>query len=155
MDSVDVHDVRPRGGPASGLKIASRRGKIFALRSKGKEVAVTRLVLTASLLALSMLVAPGAPLADPGGPNLQQPVSLTCTGGLHVDVNPGTLTNRGRVAWAIDSTSVFVTAYLAFTNGTDTFVAFDSKPGLNNLITCTGDAGGGLTVIATGFFTPR
>jgi hypothetical protein len=118
-------------------------------------VAVTRLVLTASLLALSMLVAPGAPLADPGGPNLQQPVSLTCTGGLHVDINPGTLTNQGRVAWAIDSTSVFVTAYLAFTNGTDTFVLFDSKAGLKNLITCTGDAGGGFTVIATGFFTPR
>jgi hypothetical protein len=118
-------------------------------------MAVTRLFLTASLLALSMLVAPGALLADPGGPNLQQPVSLTCTGGLHVDVNPGTVTNRGRVAWAIDSTSVFVTAYLAFTNGTDTFVLFDSKPGLKNLIMCTGDAGGGFTVIARGFFTPR
>jgi hypothetical protein len=48
-----------------------------------------------------------------------------------------------------------VTAYLAFTNGTDTFVLFDSKAGLKNLITCTGDAGGGFTVIATGFFTPR
>ena len=116
---------------------------------------MTRLFLTASLLALSMLVAPCALLADPGGPNLQQPVSLTCTGGLHVEVNPGTLTNQGRVAWAIDSTGVFVTAYLAFTDGTDTFVIFDSKGGLNNLITCTGDAGGGFTVIATGFFTPR
>lgn len=116
---------------------------------------MTRLFLTASLLALSMLVAPGALLADPGGPNLQQPVSLTCTGGLHVDVNPGTLTNRGRVAWAIDSTKVFVTAYLAFTNGTETDVLFDSKPGLKNLITCIGDAGGGFSVIAVGFFTPR
>ena len=116
---------------------------------------MTRVFLTLSLVTLSMLVAPGAPLADPGGPNLQQPVTLTCTGGLHVDINPGTQTNQGRVAWAIDSTNVFVTAYLAFTNGTDTFVLFDSKGGLNNLITCTGDAGGGFTVIATGFFTPR
>ncbi len=33
---------------------------------------------------------------------------------------------------------MFVTASLAFTNGTDTFVLFDSKPGLKNLITCTG-----------------
>ncbi len=114
-----------------------------------------RLLLTASLLAAFCFGLPAALLADPGGPNLQQPVSLTCTGGLHVDVNPGTLTNRGRVAWAIDSTSVFVTAYLAFTDGTETFVLFDSKPGLTNLITCTGDAGGGLTVIATGFLTPR
>jgi hypothetical protein len=126
------------------------------LRPKEKEVAVTRLFLTASLVAvLGALVVPAALLADPGGPNLQQPVSLTCTGGLHVDVNPGTLTNRGRVAWAIDSTSVFVTAYLAFTNGTQTDVLFDSKQGLTNLITCTGDAGGGFTVIAMGFFTPR
>jgi hypothetical protein len=116
---------------------------------------VKRLLLTASLLAVFSFGLPAALLADPGGPNLQQPISLTCTGGLDVDVNPGTLTNRGRVAWAIDSTSVFVTAYLAFTNGTETVVLFDSKPGLTNLITCTGDAGAGFTVIAKGFFTPR
>jgi hypothetical protein len=106
------------------------------------------------ILAVSAYVVSGAS-ADPGGPNLQQPISLTCTGGLHVDVNPGTLTNQGRVAWAIDSTSVFVTASLAFTDGVDTFVLYDSKRGLKNLITCTGDAGGGFTVIATGFLTPR
>ncbi len=115
-----------------------------------------RLLLTASLLAALGLGAPAALMADPGGPNLQQPISLTCTGGLHVDVNPGTLTNRGRVAWGIDSTSVFVTAYFAITDGGDfTFVFYDSKKGLTNLITCTGDVGGGLSVIATGFFTPR
>jgi hypothetical protein len=117
---------------------------------------LTRLFLTASLVAaLSLLAAPAAVLADPGGPNLQAPVSLKCTGGISIDLNPGTLTNQGRVAWAIDSTSVFVTAYLAFTNGTETDVLFDSKPGLKNLITCTGDAGGGFSVIAVGFFTPR
>ena len=114
-----------------------------------------RLLLTGSLLAVISLGLSSAVMADPGGPNLQQPVSLTCTGGLPLKVNPGTLTNRGRVAWAIDSTSVFVTAYLAFTNGTETDVLFDSKPGLKNLITCTGDAGGGFTVIAMGFLTPR
>jgi hypothetical protein len=117
---------------------------------------VKRLLLTASLLAaLSAFGLPTGLLADPGGPNLQQPISLTCTGGLSVDVNPGTVTNRGRVAWATNSNSVFVTAYLAFTDGTITQVLFDSKPGLKNLITCTGAAGGGFTVIATGFFTPR
>jgi hypothetical protein len=117
---------------------------------------VKRFLLTATLVtALGALCLPSALPADPGGPNLQQPSSLTCTGGLHVDINPGTLTNQGRVAWAINSNAVFVTAYLAFTDGVDTFVLFDSKPGLKNLITCTGDAGGGFTVIATGFFTPR
>jgi hypothetical protein len=117
---------------------------------------VKRRFLFASMVVLFSWVAmPATGLADPGGPNVQQPVSLTCTGGLRVDVNPGTATNQGRVAWAVNSNSVFVTSSLAFTDGTDTFVLFDSKNGLKNLITCTGDAGGGFTVIATGFFTPR
>jgi hypothetical protein len=117
---------------------------------------VKRFLLTATLVtALGALCLPSVLPADPGGPNLQPPVSLTCTGGLQVDINPGTLTNRGRVAWAINSNAVFVTAYLAFTDGVDTFVLFDSKPGLKNLITCTGDLGGGLMVVATGFLTPR
>jgi hypothetical protein len=116
---------------------------------------VKRLLLTASLLAVLTVGLPSTLRADPGGPNLQQPITLICPGMPPIDVNPGTLTNQGRVAWAIDSTSVFVTAYLAFTDGTTTTVLFDSKRGLRNLITCTGDAGGGFTVIATGFFTPR
>ena len=115
-----------------------------------------RFLLTATLVtALGALCLPSVLQADPGGPNLQPPVSLTCTGGLHFDINPSTLTNQGRVAWAINSNAVFVTAYLAFTDGTDTFVLFDSKPGLKDLITCTGDLGGGLMVVATGFLTPR
>jgi ABC-type transport system substrate-binding protein len=116
-----------------------------------------RLFLTVSLVAgLSGALLPAVLLADPGGPNLQQPVTLTCSDGRPpVTVNPGTATNQGRVAWVVNSNSVFVTAYLAFSDGTDTFVLFDSKPGLKNLITCTGDAGGGFTVIARGFFTPR
>jgi hypothetical protein len=117
---------------------------------------VKRLLVTVSLLAALGFGLPAALLADPGGPNLQQPVVLTCSDGRPpVTVTPGTLTNRGRVAWDVNSTSVFVTAYLAFTDGTDTVVLFDSKRGLRDLITCTGDAGGGFTVIATGFFTPR
>ena len=114
-----------------------------------------RLVLAVSVFGIFYVVLPAALLADPGGPNLQQPVSLTCTGGLTFDVNPGTMTNQGRVAWAIDSRGVFVTASLSFTDGTDTFVIYDSKVGLTDLITCSGDAGGGFTVIATGFLTPR
>jgi hypothetical protein len=34
-------------------------------------------------------------------------------------------------------------------------VLFDSKQGLTDTITCSGDAGGGFTVISKGFWTPR
>ena len=114
-----------------------------------------RLLLIASLFATLSFGMPATLLADPGGPNLQQPIDLTCDNGMRLTVNPGTLTNRGRVAWDVNGTGVFVTAYLAFTNGTETDVLFDSKPGLTNLTTCRGDAGGGFTVSATGFLTPR
>ena len=107
-------------------------------------------------MAVSGFVLFGTASADPGGPNLQQPISLTCTGGLHIVVNPGTSTNAGRVAWVIGSTSVFVTADLAITDSAgNTTVFFDSKKGLTTLITCSGDAGGGFTVTAIGFLTPH
>jgi len=115
---------------------------------------VKRLLLTASVLATLSIGLPAGLQADPGGPNLQQPVLLTCTGGFQVEGNPGTLTNRGRVVWAIDSTSVFVDAYFAITDGTNTLVIYDSKQGLTDLITCTADLGGGVTAIARGFLTP-
>ena len=114
-----------------------------------------KLLATMSLLAIASVALVSAAMADPGGPNLQQPIALSCTDGSHPVVNPGTLTNQARVAWDTNSNSVFVTASLAFTNGTETDVIFVSKQGLKNLITCTGDAGGGFTVVATGFFTPR
>jgi hypothetical protein len=116
---------------------------------------VKRLLLTALALVALSTGLPAGVQADPGGPNLQQPVLLTCTGGLQVEGNPGTLTNRGRVVWAVDSTSVFVDAYFAITDGTNTVVIYDSKKGLQNLVSCTADLGGGLTAIARGFFTPR
>ena len=126
------------------------------LRHETKGRAMRRVLLAVLfLLAVSGLTLSATAGADPGGPNLQQPVTLSCRGLPPVTVNPGTLTNQGRVAWAVDSTSVFVTSSLAFTDGTNTVVLYDSKKGLKNLITCTGDAGGGFTVIATGFFTPR
>jgi hypothetical protein len=118
-------------------------------------IAVRKLLLTASLAAALSFGLPAALQADPGGPNLQQPTALRCDNGMQLVVNTGTVTNRGRVAWDVNGTGVFVTAYLAVTNGTETEVLFDSKPGLKNLITCTGDVGGGFTVIATGFLTPR
>jgi hypothetical protein len=107
---------------------------------------------------LAVLAFPAGAVADPGGPNLQQSIALTCSDGTHPTVNPGTATNRGRVAWVTTTNGVNVTAYLAFTDGTDTFVLFDSKQGVQahqTLVTCTGDVGGGFTVIAIGFFTPH
>ena len=97
-----------------------------------------RLLLTLSLLAALGVTVPAALLADPGGPNIQAPIALRCDNGMQFTVNPGTLTNRGRVAWDANGTGVFVTAFLAFTNGTETDVLFDSKPGLKNLTTCRG-----------------
>jgi hypothetical protein len=117
-----------------------------------------KLAVIAWLVAATSLALPAAAAADPGGPNLGEPITITCSTGDTFTVNPGTLTNRGRVAWVVDSNSVMVTSYLAFTNGTDTFVLFDSKQGLQDqggLVTCTGDAGDGFTVIAKGFLTPR
>ena len=86
-----------------------------------------RLLIATLLAVLSGLCLPTALLADPGGPNLQQPISLTCTNGQQVVVNPGTVINQGRVAWTVGSTSVLVTMTLAFTDGTDTFVLFEAS----------------------------
>ena len=107
---------------------------------------------------LCVLAFPGGAVADPGGPNLQQPVLLTCSDGTHPTVNPGTATNQGRVAWVTTTNGVYVTAYLAFTDDTGTFVLFNSKKGLQahqTLVTCSGLTGEGDTVTAKGFFTPH
>ena len=114
-----------------------------------------KILFTISLFAALGVAFPAGVSADPGGSNLQEPISLTCDNGMQFTVTPGTLTNQGRVAWDINGHGVFVTASLMFTNGTETDVLFNSKPGLTNLTTCRGDAGGGFTVIATGFLTPR
>jgi hypothetical protein len=115
-----------------------------------------RLRLLAVAVAMVVLLAvPAVAGADPNGPNANQTVSVSCTDGSAFTVNTGPLPNVGRVAWVVDNTSVFVTSFLAFTDGTDTFVLFDSKQGLTDTITCSGDAGGGFTVISKGFWTPR
>ena len=108
------------------------------------------------LVATSAFVVSGSALADPGGPNLQQQATLTCDDGSSVLVNPGTLTNRGRLAWVANSTSTYVTSYFAVYEGPDpVFVFYDSKPGLTRpQVRCTADAGGGFTFVAIGFFTP-
>jgi hypothetical protein len=116
-----------------------------------------KVALTLSLITVA-LACTSAASGDPSGPNVQLPVTLHCDNGQVIVVSPGTLTNRSHQAFAVDSTSIFVTNFLSITDSTGAvFVLFDTAPGLTatGLVTCTGDAGGGLTLTARGFFTPR
>jgi hypothetical protein len=109
-------------------------------------------VLTA-LLAATAFAATAK--ADPSH-NIQQPQTLTCDNGQTVVINPGTVTNRSHQAFVVGSTSILVVDFLSFSDSTGEFVLFDTAPGLTSqgLVTCTGDAGGGLTITVRGFFTP-
>ena len=114
--------------------------------------------LAAALIVLAMSVAAtiyaAAASADPSH-NIQDPTTLTCSDGTSFVVSPGTVTNRSHQAFVVDSSSILVTKYLAFTDASGTQVFFDTARGLRNLVTCTGDAGGGFTITVRGFFTPR
>ena len=114
--------------------------------------------LAAVLIVLAMSVAAtiyaAAASADPSH-NIQEPVSLTCSDSTSFVVSPGTVTNRSHQAFVVDSSSILVAKYLAFTDATGTQVFFDTGRGLENLVTCSGDAGGGFTITVRGFFTPR
>ena len=94
--------------------------------------------------------------ADPSH-NLGPTITYSCDNGTTVVVSTGTLTNHSHQAFAIDSTSIFVANYVAVTDSSGTAVLWDTAPGLTpqGLVTCTGDLGGGATVTARGFFTPR
>ena len=114
--------------------------------------------LSAVLIVLAMSVAAtiyaAAASADPSH-NIQEPVTLTCSDSTSFVVSPGTVTNRSHQAFVIDSSSILVAKYLAFSDATGTQVFFDTGRGLENLVTCSGDAGGGFTITVRGFFTPR
>jgi hypothetical protein len=109
--------------------------------------------LVAMTIAAVAAATPG--YADPSH-NVQAPVTQSCDNNTTVVINPGTVTNRSHQAFVVGSNSIYVVNRLEFTNGTDTFVLFDTAPGLNGrgLVTCTADAGGGFTLVARGFFTP-
>jgi len=80
---------------------------------------------------------------------------MVCDNGVSVVVNPGTATNRGSPAWVVDSTTVFIAAYVAVTdNETFTFVFWDRMNGVSGLTTCTRNVGD-VTFISMGYFTPR
>jgi hypothetical protein len=108
------------------------------------------LVLTAAALDV-----PGVAIADPSGPNAQPYLTIQCSNGDSYLMNGGTATNQSHEAFAVNSTSIFVSQSFVFhVNGQD-IVAYDNASGLTNLITCTGDFGGGITFTTTGFLTPR
>jgi hypothetical protein len=106
-------------------------------------------------LAAAALAAPVAAIADPNGPNAQPYITIHCSNGESYLMNGGTATNQSHEAFAVNSTRIFVSQSFVFTVNGQNIVAYDNASGLRNLITCTGDFGGGVTFTTTGFLTPR
>jgi hypothetical protein len=113
-----------------------------------------RLLAALLVVATTTLVASGTATADPSGPNVRDFTTYDCDSGDSVLINTGPATNAGRVAWAVNSTSIFVVKYFAVTDGVDTFVFFENGNGVEDLITCTTPGRPGDTLVAKGFFTP-
>lgn len=111
-------------------------------------------VLLVGAMAMGATIWATAASADPSH-NIQQPTELTCDDGTSFIVSPGTVTNRSHQGFVVSSTSILVATYLAFTDVTGTQVFFDTARGVQGLVTCTGDVGGGFTITIRGFFTPR
>jgi hypothetical protein len=99
-------------------------------------------------------------------PSAQGPSTLTCTtqsGVLlgTIDLNPGALPNRSHQGFVVTATSfagansIFVISTGTFTVGGATITFIDTPaPAHKNLVTCSGDIGGGVILSLTGFFTP-
>ena len=111
-------------------------------------------VLLVAAMSVGVTIWTTAASADPSH-NIQQPTTLTCDDGTSFVVSPGTVTNRSHQGFVVSSTSILVAKYLAFTDVNGTQVFFDTARGIQGLVTCSGDAGGGFTITITGFFTPR
>jgi hypothetical protein len=111
------------------------------------------LALLAALVAAAVISA--AASADPSH-NVQGPQTLKCSDGRTVVINPGTVTNRSHEGFDVNSNSILVVNYVAFTDATGTLVIVDNPQALHGqtLVTCSGDVGGGTTITVRGFFTP-
>jgi hypothetical protein len=107
------------------------------------------------VILAAVLAVPAVATADPNGPNVQPYLTIHCSNGQSYLMNGGTETNQSHEAFAVNSTSIFVSQSFVFTVNGQNFVAYDHASGLRNLITCTGDFGGGVTFTTTGFLTPR
>ena len=103
----------------------------------------------------AVLAVPTIAIADPNGPNVQPYITIHCNNGESYLMNGGTATNQSHEAFAVNSTRIFVSQSFVFTVGGQNFVAYDNASGLRNLITCTGNFGGGVIFTTTGFLTPR
>jgi hypothetical protein len=113
------------------------------------------IALAAVVLALALAAAvPSVAVADPSGPNVQQNILVSCDNGTTFVANGGTLTNQSHQAFVVDSTSIFVLSYLAYTDNGVKIVLFDSAPGRTDLVTCTWMYGP-YPIEGRGFFTPR
>ena len=107
------------------------------------------------LVMAAALAVPAVAAGDPNGPNAQPYITIHCSNGQSYLMNGGVVTNQSHQAFAVNSTSIFVSQSFVFTVDGEDFVAYDNAAGLTNLITCTGDFGGGVTFTTTGFLTPR
>lgn len=113
-------------------------------------------------LVMSGAVCVSSASADPTH-NTAALAEYTCDNGQTVLVNSGTVTNRSHQGFVfgsngtISSTSIYVVKYLALTDSGGTTVLFDTRSGSTHqpLVTCTVDLGGGTTLTAQGFFSPR
>jgi hypothetical protein len=114
-----------------------------------------RVALVMGLLVVTLAYSTAA-AADPSH-NVNRPLTFTCDNGQSVVINPGTVTNQSHQAFVIASTSIFVIKFLALADGSGTLVLFQTARGLTSqgLVSCTTDLGGGVTLTAKGFFTPR
>jgi hypothetical protein len=113
------------------------------------------IALATIALALGLAVAvPSVAVADPSGPNVQQNILVSCDNGKTFVGNGGTLTNHSHQAFVVDSTSIFVLSYLAFTVDGVKTVYIDTASGLTGLVTCTWTYGP-YHGEGRGFFTPR
>ena len=116
------------------------------------------------LVAFAVVAAIALPAS--ADPTAQPPSTLTCTTQSGtvlgtIDLNPGALPNRSHQGFVVSSTSfagansIFVISNGTFTVGGTTSTFIDTPaPANKNLVTCTGDVGGGVILRLTGFFTP-
>ena len=111
----------------------------------------------ASTAAVAALLCAGAAAADPSH-NVQVPFTQTCSNGMTIEVQPGTLKNQSSVAFVTTSNQVVVAKSLTVeVEGVGVVYSFER--GLRGfagreLVTCVGSPEPGITVTVTGFITP-
>jgi len=145
----DHRRARPRRRLARPVRSILKAPPAMLLRLR-RYTLVRSVPIAVLVLAIAL---PSVAVADPSGPNVQDDVVVTCNNGKAFVGNGGTLTNQSHQAFAVDSTSIFVLSYLAFTVDGAKIVVFDSALRRTDLVTCMWTYGP-YPVEARGFFTP-